>query len=236
MVTATPSRKKASSGSRTLGRISRSRMRAWRRAERLRRDDEFAPRQRQRRRARDPHEGGNAEHAENAGEVEDRLPEIRDDGQRQDQRRKRQQHVHAADDERFETAAEISRQHAERAADRDADDRRAKPDRRARSARRRSARASSSRPRPSVPSQCSMAEAGARRSSMSMSVGLGSGNTLANAAAAKTKIIQPIAAQNSGPSRRCPRNRTGNDILVDGEFKRGHGGSWDRARRRACRR
>ena len=35
-------------------------------AERLRRDDEFAPRQRQRRRPRHPHEGGNAEHAENA--------------------------------------------------------------------------------------------------------------------------------------------------------------------------
>src|ERR1700692_2691979 len=62
-------------------------------------------------------------------------------------------------------------------------------------------RDSSSRPRPSVPSQCSI-EAGARRSSMSMSVGLGSGNTLANDPAAKTKITQPIAAQNSGPSRR----------------------------------
>src|SRR6478735_11062814 len=62
-------------------------------------------------------------------------------------------------------------------------------------------RANSSRPRPSVPSQCS-AEAGARRSSMSMSVGLGNGNRLASPAAAKTKIIQPIAPQNSGPSRR----------------------------------
>src|ERR1700719_1522866 len=37
---------------------------------------------------------------------------------------------------------------------------------------------------------------------MSMSVGLGNGNRLARAAAPKTKIIQPIAAQNSGPSRR----------------------------------
>src|ERR1700719_4726012 len=62
-------------------------------------------------------------------------------------------------------------------------------------------RESSSRPRPSVPSQCK-AEVGARRSSMSMSVGLGSGSKLASAAAAKTTIIQTIAAQNSGPSRR----------------------------------
>src|SRR5665647_2492404 len=62
-------------------------------------------------------------------------------------------------------------------------------------------RANSSRPRPSVPSQCS-ADIGARRSSMSMSVGLGSGNRPANAAAAKMKLIQTIAAQNSGPSRR----------------------------------
>src|ERR1035437_6486393 len=37
---------------------------------------------------------------------------------------------------------------------------------------------------------------------MSMSVGLGSGNRPANAAAAKMKLIQTIAAQNSGPSRR----------------------------------
>src|SRR6478672_8141643 len=62
-------------------------------------------------------------------------------------------------------------------------------------------RANSSRPRPSVPNQC-RADAGARRSSMSMSVGLGNGNRLTSAAAAKMKIIQAIAAQNSGPSRR----------------------------------
>src|ERR1700682_1628218 len=62
-------------------------------------------------------------------------------------------------------------------------------------------RASSSRPRPSVPSQC-MADTGARRSSMSMSVGLGSGSRSASPAAAKTKIIQTMAAQNSGPNRR----------------------------------
>src|ERR1700689_3263645 len=62
-------------------------------------------------------------------------------------------------------------------------------------------RASSSRPRPSVPSQCSM-DGAARRSSMSMSVGLGNGNRLAEAAAARMKIVQPTAAQNSGPSRR----------------------------------
>src|SRR5260370_37955867 len=37
---------------------------------------------------------------------------------------------------------------------------------------------------------------------MSMSVGLGSGSRLASAAAAKTKVIQAIAAQNSGPRRR----------------------------------
>src|SRR6266851_3921471 len=66
-------------------------------------------------------------------------------------------------------------------------------------------RANSSRPRPSVPSQC-RTEAGARRSSMSMSVGLGNGSRPANAAAAKMKIIQPIAAQNSGPSRRVRRS------------------------------
>src|SRR5258708_18826091 len=62
-------------------------------------------------------------------------------------------------------------------------------------------RANSSRPRPSARSQCSI-EAGARRSSMSMSVGLGSGSRPTNAATAKIKIIQPIAAQNSIPSRR----------------------------------
>src|SRR6266403_3051012 len=62
-------------------------------------------------------------------------------------------------------------------------------------------RASSSRPRPSVPSQCS-AEAGARRSSMSMSVGLGNGNTPTSPAAANMRMIQAIAAQHSGPSRR----------------------------------
>src|SRR6476469_2787151 len=62
-------------------------------------------------------------------------------------------------------------------------------------------RASSSRPSPSVPSQC-RAEAGARRSSMSMSVGLGNGSTPTSPAAANTRMIQPIAAQNSGPSRR----------------------------------
>src|ERR1700761_9545687 len=42
----------------------------------------------------------------------------------------------------------------------------------------------------------------ARRSSMSMSVGLGSGNRSANNAAANTNAIQPSALQNSGPSRR----------------------------------
>src|SRR5467141_3659076 len=62
-------------------------------------------------------------------------------------------------------------------------------------------RANSSRPSPSVPSQC-RAEAGARRSSMSMSVGLGNGNTPTSPAAANMRMIQAIAAQNSGPSRR----------------------------------
>src|SRR5450631_4684170 len=61
-------------------------------------------------------------------------------------------------------------------------------------------RASSSRPRPSVPSQCN-ADGMARRSSMSISVGL-KGNRPPNAAAAKTKPIQAIAAQNSGPGWR----------------------------------
>src|SRR6516225_2383902 len=62
-------------------------------------------------------------------------------------------------------------------------------------------RESSSRPSPSVPSQCS-AENGARRASISMSVGLGSGNMSAKTAAANTNTTQPIAAQNNGPSRR----------------------------------
>src|SRR5205823_7763304 len=57
------------------------------------------------------------------------------------------------------------------------------------------------RRRPSVPRQC-RAEAGARRSSMSMSVGLGNGNTPIRPAAANTRMIHAIAAQNSGPSRR----------------------------------
>src|SRR4051812_7282114 len=65
-------------------------------------------------------------------------------------------------------------------------------------------RDSSSRPSPSVPSQCAN-ENGARRSSMSMSVGLGSGSTSARIATANTNIIQPIAIQNSGPSRRPRR-------------------------------
>src|SRR5262249_7655068 len=65
-------------------------------------------------------------------------------------------------------------------------------------------RASSSRPNPSVPSQCA-AENDARRSSMSMSVGLGSGSRSANNATAKTRSIQPAAAQNTGPSRRLRR-------------------------------
>src|SRR5277367_1247675 len=62
-------------------------------------------------------------------------------------------------------------------------------------------RANSSRPSPSVPSQCS-AETAARRSSMSMSVGLGSGNTGAKIATATTNSIQPIAIQNNNPSLR----------------------------------
>src|SRR5882757_11107002 len=62
-------------------------------------------------------------------------------------------------------------------------------------------RANSSRPSPSVPSQCA-AENGARRSSMSISVGLGSGRKSAKIATANTSTTQPIAAQNSGPSRR----------------------------------
>src|SRR6266702_2541593 len=65
-------------------------------------------------------------------------------------------------------------------------------------------RDSSSRPSRSVPSQWAN-ENGARFSSMSMSVGLASGSTSANIATANTKIIQPIAIQNSGPSRRPRR-------------------------------
>src|SRR5437899_13099357 len=62
-------------------------------------------------------------------------------------------------------------------------------------------RESSSRPSPSVPSQCA-AENGARRSSMSISLGLGSGRKSAKIATANTSTIQPIAAQNSSPSLR----------------------------------
>src|SRR5689334_10806125 len=62
-------------------------------------------------------------------------------------------------------------------------------------------RESSSRPNPSVPSQCA-AENDARRSSMSMSVGDGSGSRSANSETAKTSSIQLAAAQNTGPSRR----------------------------------
>src|SRR5258705_4824599 len=62
-------------------------------------------------------------------------------------------------------------------------------------------RESSSRPSPSVPSQCA-AENAARRSSMSISVGLGSGRKSAKIATANTSTTQPIAAQNSGPSLR----------------------------------
>src|SRR2546430_14916022 len=62
-------------------------------------------------------------------------------------------------------------------------------------------RESSSRPSPSVPSQCA-AENGARRSSMSISVELGSGRKSARIATANTSTTQPIAAQNSGPSLR----------------------------------
>src|SRR4051794_27876228 len=45
-------------------------------------------------------------------------------------------------------------------------------------------------------------ENGARRSSMSMSVGLGSGSTGARIATVNMKIIQPVAIQNSSPNRR----------------------------------
>src|SRR5215831_13044049 len=61
-------------------------------------------------------------------------------------------------------------------------------------------RETSSRPSPSVPSQCTT-ENGMRRSSMSMAVGSGIGSTVAKIATAKTKIIQPIAAQNRTPRR-----------------------------------
>src|SRR5580698_6354801 len=63
-------------------------------------------------------------------------------------------------------------------------------------------RDNSSRPRPSVPSQCA-AENGARRASMSMSVGLAIGRTSAKIATANTRIIQANAIQNSGPNRRA---------------------------------
>ena len=60
------------------------------RAQRLGCDHEFAPRESEGCSARDPHEGGSAEHAYNAGEINQGLPEIGDHSQRQYQRRKRQ--------------------------------------------------------------------------------------------------------------------------------------------------
>src|SRR5262245_5135574 len=56
-----------------------------------------------------------------------------------------------------------------------------------------------SRPSRSVPSQCA-ALGGIRRSSMSMSVGLGNGSRSARAAATTMAAIQPAASQNSKPN------------------------------------
>src|SRR5229473_8153531 len=58
-----------------------------------------------------------------------------------------------------------------------------------------------SRPSWSVPSQCS-ALGGARRASMSMSVGLWIGSMPASAAASPISTIQATAARNSAPTRR----------------------------------
>ena len=172
-----------------------------RRPQRLRRDDEFTPRQRQRRRPRHPHEGGNAEHAENEGEIEDRLPEKGGHGQRQDQGRKRQQHVHAADHHRLEPAAEIAGEHAERAADDEPDHRRAQRRQPAISARHRSAarvrRGRARRFQANAPPRTVRAAPACPCRSGSAAAGRS-----AKIATANTKIIQPIATQNSSPKLR----------------------------------
>src|SRR5262245_34147313 len=64
-------------------------------------------------------------------------------------------------------------------------------------------RESMSRPRRSVPNQCSKL-GGARRASMSMSVGLGSGRRSAAPAAMTIKPIQASASQNSQPTAGTP--------------------------------
>src|SRR5260370_30330221 len=68
-----------------------------------------------------------------------------------------------------------------------------------------------SRPSGSVPSQCA-ALGGARRASMSMSVGLWIGSTPASAAASPISTIQATAARNNPPTRR--RLRTGETSVV----------------------
>src|SRR5215212_9022056 len=98
------------------------------RAESFGSNNEFTSRQSESCRPGHPHEGGNAEHAENAGEVEEGLPEICGYSERQYQRRKGQQHVHAADHKGFKPAAKISGQHSKHTADRDPDHRRTKTD------------------------------------------------------------------------------------------------------------
>ncbi len=118
MVTATASRKKASSGSATLGSSSRIRMRECGGAERAGRGDELALAQGQGDGAGDAGEGGNAQNADHEGDVGDRLAHEGGHRQHEHQRRERQQHVDAADGEGLQPAAEVARQHAEAAADR----------------------------------------------------------------------------------------------------------------------
>ena len=144
-------------------------------AQRLGCDHEFAPRQCQRRRPRHPHESGDAEHAQNAGQVEQGLPE---------DRRSRPAPGSAAET----PAAYPCCQPPASRSGRENSRRECRARRRwsARSPARRGRRSSdirapwisrdsTSRPRLSVPSQCS-ADIGARRSSMSMSNGFGNGN------------------------------------------------------------
>ena len=166
--------------------------------------------------------------------LSDRLAEIGGDGEREHQRREGQQHVDAAHDQRLEAAAEVARQHAERAADRDADHRRQQADGERDAARHRSG----GRTRRGRAGRC---PANARRSgsarlpSMSMSVGLGIGSRSAKiggrARSARSRPPRPGTAR-PAPSPAHRRDGCG----VDADVKRGHGGSWDRARRRACRR
>ena len=176
-------------------------------------------------RSRHPHEGGNREHAENAGEVEDRLSQERDDRERENQRRKGEQNVHAADRDCLEAAAEIAGQHSQRAADRDADDRRAKPDHQ------RNPRAVG-QPRQFVAAKPVGAEPVQCREGPSPRQHVHVGR----ARQRQHRREDRHGKHQHHPADRCPEqfaepaspaNRT-DGLFLHRQFKRGHGGSWDR--------